>query len=163
MFRRSKLSFLSTKDDRIKVINERINLTERHLMEMCSAFSLLTRKMAKWVEGAQWDLWGTNRDSSIFSLFLQISRCTRWGGQAYKKLCGWRGDQWESKQRIKEFQQCGDHCRRLHGHQCAPHGAEGMRHRQPIVNSSSTPSPSIPTSGHQWTRTLRAAVQVHAG
>lgn len=55
MFRRSKLSFLSTKDDRIKVINERINLTERHLMEMCSAFSLLTRKMAKWVEGAEWD------------------------------------------------------------------------------------------------------------
>lgn len=55
MFRRSKLSFLSTKDDRIKVINERINLTERHLMEMCSAFALLTRKMAKWVEGAQWD------------------------------------------------------------------------------------------------------------
>ncbi|KAH8419461.1 hypothetical protein KR222_005915 [Zaprionus bogoriensis] len=48
MFRRSKLSFLSTKDDRIKIINERINLTERHLMEMCSAFSLLTRKMAKY-------------------------------------------------------------------------------------------------------------------
>lgn len=47
MFRRGKLSFLSTKDDRIKIINERINLTERHLMEMCSAFSLLTRKMAK--------------------------------------------------------------------------------------------------------------------
>ncbi|XP_034474113.1 protein FAM92A isoform X2 [Drosophila innubila] len=48
MFRRGKLSFLNTKDDRIKIINERINLTERHLMEMCSAFSLLTRKMAKY-------------------------------------------------------------------------------------------------------------------
>ncbi|XP_064540457.1 CBY1-interacting BAR domain-containing protein homolog isoform X2 [Drosophila montana] len=48
MFRRGKFSFLSGKDDRIKIINERINLTERHLMEMCSAFSLLTRKMAKY-------------------------------------------------------------------------------------------------------------------
>ncbi|XP_030556906.1 protein FAM92A isoform X2 [Drosophila novamexicana] len=48
MFRRGKFSFLSSKDDRIKIINERINLTERHLMEMCSAFSLLTRKMAKY-------------------------------------------------------------------------------------------------------------------
>ncbi|XP_030384578.1 protein FAM92A [Scaptodrosophila lebanonensis] len=48
MFRRGKLSFLSTKDDRIKIINERINLTERHLMEMCSAFALITRKMAKY-------------------------------------------------------------------------------------------------------------------
>ncbi|XP_060666242.1 CBY1-interacting BAR domain-containing protein homolog isoform X1 [Drosophila nasuta] len=48
MFRRGKLSFLNTKDDRIKIINERVNLTERHLMEMCSAFSLLTRKMAKY-------------------------------------------------------------------------------------------------------------------
>ncbi|EDW04160.1 protein FAM92A [Drosophila grimshawi] len=48
MFRRGKFSFLTSKDDRIKIINERINLTERHLMEMCSAFSLLTRKMAKY-------------------------------------------------------------------------------------------------------------------
>ncbi|XP_043949885.1 CBY1-interacting BAR domain-containing protein homolog isoform X2 [Drosophila biarmipes] len=48
MFRRGKLSFLSTKDDRIKIINERINITERHLMEMCSAFALVTRKMAKY-------------------------------------------------------------------------------------------------------------------
>ncbi|BFF96384.1 protein FAM92A [Drosophila madeirensis] len=48
MFRRGKLSFLNTKDDRIKVINERITLTERHLMEICSAFALVTRKMAKY-------------------------------------------------------------------------------------------------------------------
>ncbi|XP_030240487.1 protein FAM92A isoform X2 [Drosophila navojoa] len=48
MFRRGKFSFLTSKDDRIKIINERINLTERHLMEMCSAFSMLTRKMAKY-------------------------------------------------------------------------------------------------------------------
>ncbi|ALC38499.1 CG6405 [Drosophila busckii] len=48
MFRRGKLSFLSTKDDRIKIISERINLTERHLMEMCTAFSMLTRQMAKY-------------------------------------------------------------------------------------------------------------------
>ncbi|XP_015036135.2 protein FAM92A isoform X1 [Drosophila pseudoobscura] len=48
MFRRGKLSFLNTKDDRIKIINERITLTERHLMEMCSAFALVTRKMAKY-------------------------------------------------------------------------------------------------------------------
>ncbi|EDW76504.1 uncharacterized protein Dwil_GK15496 [Drosophila willistoni] len=48
MFRRGKLSFLNTKDDRIKIINERINLTERHLMEICSAFALVTRKMAKY-------------------------------------------------------------------------------------------------------------------
>ncbi|XP_061396598.1 CBY1-interacting BAR domain-containing protein homolog [Musca vetustissima] len=47
MFRRGKLSFLNTKDDRIKIINERINLTEKHLMEMCSTFSSCTRKMAK--------------------------------------------------------------------------------------------------------------------
>ncbi|KAH8413462.1 hypothetical protein KR009_011396 [Drosophila setifemur] len=49
MFRRGKLAFLNTKDDRIKIINERISLTERHLMEMCSSFALVTRKMAKWV------------------------------------------------------------------------------------------------------------------
>ncbi|KAH8333804.1 hypothetical protein KR059_003590 [Drosophila kikkawai] len=48
MFRRGKLSFLNTKDDRIKIINERISLTERHLMEMCSSFALVTRKMAKY-------------------------------------------------------------------------------------------------------------------
>ncbi|KAH8248650.1 hypothetical protein KR032_001809 [Drosophila birchii] len=48
MFRRGKLSFLNTKDDRIKIINERITLTERHLMEMCSSFALVTRKMAKY-------------------------------------------------------------------------------------------------------------------
>ncbi|XP_041450759.1 protein FAM92A isoform X2 [Drosophila obscura] len=48
MFRRGKLSFLNTKDDRIKIINERITQTERHLMEMCSAFALVTRKMAKY-------------------------------------------------------------------------------------------------------------------
>ncbi|XP_017012072.2 CBY1-interacting BAR domain-containing protein homolog [Drosophila takahashii] len=48
MFRRGKLSFLNTKDDRIKIINERINITERHLMEMCSSFALVTRKMAKY-------------------------------------------------------------------------------------------------------------------
>ncbi|XP_075153075.1 CBY1 interacting BAR domain containing protein Fam92 isoform X2 [Haematobia irritans] len=47
MFRRGKLALLNTKDDRIKIINERINLTEKHLMEMCSTFSLCTRKMAK--------------------------------------------------------------------------------------------------------------------
>lgn len=47
MFRRGKLSFLNTKDDRVKIINERINITERHLMEMCSSFALVTRKMAK--------------------------------------------------------------------------------------------------------------------
>ncbi|XP_032572046.1 protein FAM92A isoform X1 [Drosophila sechellia] len=48
MFRRGKLSFLNTKDDRVKIINERINITERHLMEMCSSFALVTRKMAKY-------------------------------------------------------------------------------------------------------------------
>ncbi|KAH8352522.1 hypothetical protein KR084_004634 [Drosophila pseudotakahashii] len=48
MFRRGKLSFLNTKDDRIKIINDRINITERHLMEMCSSFALVTRKMAKY-------------------------------------------------------------------------------------------------------------------
>uniref|UniRef100_A0A1I8PQB7 BAR domain-containing protein n=1 Tax=Stomoxys calcitrans TaxID=35570 RepID=A0A1I8PQB7_STOCA len=47
MFRRGKLAFLNTKDDRIKIINERINMTEKHLMEMCSTFSACTRKMAK--------------------------------------------------------------------------------------------------------------------
>ncbi|XP_073822412.1 CBY1 interacting BAR domain containing protein Fam92 isoform X2 [Musca autumnalis] len=47
MFRRGKLAFLNTKDDRIKIINERINLTEKHLMEMCTTFSACTRKMAK--------------------------------------------------------------------------------------------------------------------
>ncbi|KAM7353434.1 CBY1 interacting BAR domain containing protein Fam92 isoform 2-T2 [Cochliomyia hominivorax] len=47
MFRRGKLSFLNTKDDRIKIINERINLTEKHLIEMCSTFSICTRKLAK--------------------------------------------------------------------------------------------------------------------
>ncbi|KAI8042563.1 CBY1-interacting BAR domain-containing protein homolog [Drosophila gunungcola] len=48
MFRRGKLSFLNTKDDRIKLITERINITERHLLEMCSSFALVTRKMAKY-------------------------------------------------------------------------------------------------------------------
>ncbi|KNC29128.1 hypothetical protein FF38_12698 [Lucilia cuprina] len=47
MFRRGKLAFLNTKDDRIKIINERINLTEKHLIEMCSTFSACTRKLAK--------------------------------------------------------------------------------------------------------------------
>ncbi|XP_055847229.1 CBY1-interacting BAR domain-containing protein homolog [Episyrphus balteatus] len=48
MFRRvSKLSLLTTKDDRIKVINERINLTEKHLMELCTHFASCTRKLAK--------------------------------------------------------------------------------------------------------------------
>ncbi|KAL9931137.1 CBY1 interacting BAR domain containing protein Fam92 [Glossina fuscipes fuscipes] len=48
MFRRGKLAFLNTKDDRIKVINERINLTERHLIEMCNSFTTSTRKLAKY-------------------------------------------------------------------------------------------------------------------
>ncbi|TMW46332.1 hypothetical protein DOY81_008591 [Sarcophaga bullata] len=47
MFRRGKLSFLNTKDDRIKIINERINLTEKHLIEMCTTFAACTRKLAK--------------------------------------------------------------------------------------------------------------------
>ncbi|XP_055920782.1 CBY1-interacting BAR domain-containing protein homolog [Eupeodes corollae] len=48
MFRRvSKLSLLSTKDDRIKAINERINLTEKHLIELCTNFASCTRKLAK--------------------------------------------------------------------------------------------------------------------
>lgn len=48
MFRRGKLAFLNTKDDRIKIINERINLTEKHLVEMCSTFASCTRKLAKY-------------------------------------------------------------------------------------------------------------------
>ncbi|CAD6999860.1 unnamed protein product [Ceratitis capitata] len=47
MFRRGKLQFLSTKDDRIKIMNERINLTEKHLMEICGTFAACTRKIAK--------------------------------------------------------------------------------------------------------------------
>uniref|UniRef100_A0A1A9WZN0 BAR domain-containing protein n=1 Tax=Glossina brevipalpis TaxID=37001 RepID=A0A1A9WZN0_9MUSC len=47
MFRR-KLAFLNTKDDRVKVINERINLTEKHLIEMCNNFATCTRKLAKY-------------------------------------------------------------------------------------------------------------------
>lgn len=48
MFRRvSKLSLLTTKDDRIKVINERINLSEKHLVELCTQFASCTRKLAK--------------------------------------------------------------------------------------------------------------------
>ncbi|XP_053959395.1 CBY1-interacting BAR domain-containing protein homolog isoform X1 [Anastrepha ludens] len=48
MFRRGKLHFLSTKDDRIKVMNDRINLAEKHLMEICVAFAACTRKIAKY-------------------------------------------------------------------------------------------------------------------
>uniref|UniRef100_A0A0K8VG54 Protein FAM92A1 n=1 Tax=Bactrocera latifrons TaxID=174628 RepID=A0A0K8VG54_BACLA len=47
MFRRGKLHFLSTKDDRIKIMNERINLTEKHLLEICGSFAACTRKIAK--------------------------------------------------------------------------------------------------------------------
>lgn len=47
MFRRGKLHFLSTKDDRIKIMNERINLTEKHLLEICASFAACTRKIAK--------------------------------------------------------------------------------------------------------------------
>nr|XP_036222406.1 protein FAM92A-like [Bactrocera oleae] len=47
MFRRGKLHFLSTKDDRIKIMNERINMTEKHLLEICASFAACTRKIAK--------------------------------------------------------------------------------------------------------------------
>uniref|UniRef100_A0A1B0GGM0 Uncharacterized protein n=1 Tax=Glossina pallidipes TaxID=7398 RepID=A0A1B0GGM0_GLOPL len=60
MFRRGKLAFLNTKDDRVKVINERINLTERHLIEMCNSFTTSARKLAKY------------RDS-----YDELSRCLR--------------------------------------------------------------------------------------
>ncbi|XP_067623677.1 CBY1-interacting BAR domain-containing protein homolog [Eurosta solidaginis] len=48
MFRRGKLHFLSTKDDRIKIMNDRINSTEKHLLEICATFAACTRKIAKY-------------------------------------------------------------------------------------------------------------------
>ncbi|XP_036328086.1 mediator of RNA polymerase II transcription subunit 4 [Rhagoletis pomonella] len=48
MFKRGKLHFLSTKDDRIKVMNDRINMTEKHLLEICVSFAACTRKIAKY-------------------------------------------------------------------------------------------------------------------
>lgn len=47
MFRRGKLNFLPTKDDRLKVFTDRINFTEKHLIDLCSSFSTCARKLAK--------------------------------------------------------------------------------------------------------------------
>ncbi|XP_037960673.1 protein FAM92A [Teleopsis dalmanni] len=47
MFRRSKIPFASEKDDRVKFLNQRVNLAEKHLAIICTAFASYARKMAR--------------------------------------------------------------------------------------------------------------------
>lgn len=47
MFRLKKFSFLTDKDDRVKIMNERINITERHIVDLYTNIASISRKIAR--------------------------------------------------------------------------------------------------------------------
>lgn len=47
MFRLKKFSFLTDKDDRVKIMNERINITERHIVDLYTNVASISRKIAR--------------------------------------------------------------------------------------------------------------------
>lgn len=47
MFRLKKFSFLTDRDDRVKVMNERINITERHIVDLYTNIASISRKIAR--------------------------------------------------------------------------------------------------------------------